>query len=253
MQVGCTNTRRFFHVFQGAIPLDTIKVLHIDEDFQLKYLESAIMKTSFLNGKLTDNERREMARTYYKYTIIRHPLERMVSAYKDKIEPPLVPNKKTWLDEIKLRIVQRFQAEEHKKWRDSSYSFPLTISFHVFARWVVESRDEVLNEHFVPITKSIYPCRIKYDFYGNFKQLVTDMRLIIDKFQAPHEYFQEQGYHSPGQGTQELLKSYFSRLDQDMKLKVFHEFYQDLDFYYHLYPEERTSHCQLLGIDELVE
>ncbi len=215
-------------------------------------MDPAIEKTSFLRHVLSDMERKHIVKTYYKYTIVRHPLERMVSGYRDKIEPPLVHGRNISMDRMQLPIVERFQADEYKQWQQSGFSFPMKIPFHVYARWVIEIRDMYLNEHFEPVIANIYPCRIKYDFYGNFKQLVTDMRAIADKFHVPHDYIMEHGYHHPGEKTQELVQSYFTLLDEDMRRKVFQEFYQDLDFYYHLYPEERNSHCQMLGIDDLV-
>ncbi len=226
-------------------------IVNFFNDF-LGYMEPAIWKTSFLQHALSDMERKHIVKTYYKYTIVRHPLERMVSGYRGKIEPPLVHGRNISMDRLQLPIVERFQADEYKQWQQSGFSFPMKTPFHVYARWVIETCDKYLNEHFGPVITNIYPCRIKYDFYGNFKQLVTDMRAIADKFHVPHEYIMEQGYHRPGEETREHVQSYFSLLDEDMRRKVFQEFYQDLDFYYHLYPEERNSHCQMLSIDDLV-
>ncbi len=222
--------------------------INLDKD----YMDPAIYKTSFLQHALSDMKRTQIVKTYYKYTFIRHPLVRMVSAYKDKVEPPLVHGSNLWTEQMKRHIVERFQADEYNRWQQSGFSFLLQIPFHVYAQWLIETRDMYLNEHFGPVINSIYPCRVKYDFYGNFDQLVTDMRAIADKFHVPREYIQEHGYHRPGQETQQRVQSYFSRLDKVMKQRVFQEFYRDLDFYYHLYPEERNNHCQMLGIDDLV-
>ncbi len=226
--------------------------VQIDRDFEIKHMDPARWKTSFLRHALSDMERKHMLKTYYKFTIVRHPLERMVSGYRHLIEPPLVHGRNTSKDWIQQHMVEQFQADEYKQWQQSGFSFPMKIPFHVYARWIIETRDVNLNEHFGPFINRIYPCIIKYDFYGNFKQLVTDMQVIADKFHVPHEYIAEQGYHRPGEETQELMQSYFSLLDEDMRRKVFQEFYQDLDFYYHLYPEDRNSHCQMLGINDLV-
>ena len=224
---------------------------NVGEDFQIKYLEPALMKHSFLWKSLSDTQRMEKVKTYFKYTIIRHPLEKLLSAYLDKIKPPLNSGPAKWVENLKIAILQRFQSEEYKRW-SKSRSYPLNISFPVYVRWITETKEENLNEHFVPVISSIYPCRIKYDFYGNFKQLSTDMGMVIDKLQAPHEYFSGSSYHRSGKETMDFLQSFYSQLDQDLKRKLFHILYQDLDFYYHLYPEERTSHCELLDIDELI-
>lgn len=229
--------------------MDTIHVQHPHEDFQIKYLDPVLKTVSFLKASLTDKERLYKVKNYFKYTFIRNPLERLLSAYLDKVKQK---TQKGWEDEIKAGILKKYQIEEFQRWKKYGHSYNPQVSFPAYVHWIVDARDENLDQHFSPTVLNIYPCRIKYDFYGNFKQMNIDMRMVINKLQAPPEYFQNASYHHSERETIELLEGYYSQLDQGLKHQLFHKMYHDLDFYYHLYPEERTSHCKLLETDEVI-
>ncbi len=76
--------------------------------------------------------------------------------------------------------------------------------------------------------------------------------MIIKKLDAPMEYYPNASYHDPSHQTGSLLEQYYSQLSTEVKHALFRDLYQELDFYYHLYPEERTSHCEVLETDELI-
>ena len=239
--------RRFLFVLQGVIPKESIHWNKVSED---EYLLPGIRKTSFLKKELTDLQRMEKVKMYYKFTIVRNPLERLLSAYRNKVEPLLQYNGKDWMDREKEGLVKLYRSEDLKRWKASHGSFDLRVSFSEYIQWVVDTRNEELNEHFAPVIDNIYPCRIKYDFYGNFNQLGEDVAKIVEKLQAPPDYFHNMSYHKAGRETRDYMEVYYAQVDKELKHKLFHDFYQELDFYYHLYPEERTSHVKLLEVEE---
>ncbi len=189
---------------------------------------------------------------YYKITIIRNPLERLVSAFKDKLDHPRGTQ---YLARIKLEILRNVgNMEELKSWQnvEELKTLELRLTFPQYIQWVVDTNNSLIDQHFRPQIELIYPCRIVYDFYGNFKQIGKDMAMIIKKIAAPMEYDSNPSYHDPSHRPGSLLEEYYSQLSTEVKHALFHDFYQELDFYYHLYPEERTSHCKLLETDELI-
>ena len=240
--------RRFIFVMQGVIPLETIHWEHVDESKLL----NGIMQASFLKHGLNDPQRLKKVRTYYKFTIIRNPLERLLSSYKDKFEPAMKYNFDDWLQGDRENLLNRHRAEELRRWKQGRGNFTLKISFQEFVEWVLETPKENMNEHFAPVIDNIYPCRIKYDFYGNFNRLGSDVEKIIKKLNVPPEYFYNSTQHKGGHETSDYLEEYYARLDKELKQKVFRHLYDDLDLYYNLFPEERNCHVRLLKIDELV-
>ena len=86
-----------------------------------------------------------------------------------------------------------------------------------------------------------------YDFYGNFEHLSSDMHKVMDKFNIPRNLYRDSGYYGSGKNTTSFLASYYSKLDDDLKLALYEDFSIEFDFYYHLFPEERDDHMKLLG------
>jgi hypothetical protein len=73
------------------------------------------------------------------------------------------------------------------------------------------------------------------------------VRLLIEKLNISSEYFTDHNSHGSIQDeTHSKLPYYYSQLSDEMKRKLFVRMYNELDFYYHLYPEERWSHVDLL-------
>lgn len=47
-----------------------------------------------------------------------------------------------------------------------------------------------------------------------------------------------------------ILYNYYSQLSLNLKRKLFKKWRMELDFYYHLYPEERNGHKVFLDVNE---
>ncbi len=155
--------------------------------------------------------------------------------------------------QFKLKILRKVgNVEELKRWQSGNRSIELWLTFPQYIQWVVDSNNSLLNQHFGPQTEVIYTCRIVYDFYGNFKQIGKDMAMIIKKIDVPMKYYPNTSYHDPSHQTGSLVEEYYSQLSTELKHALFRDFYQELVFYYHLYPKESTRHCQLLETDELM-
>ena len=250
-QVGCTNMRRFLFALQGLIPQESIKWSNVSER---KYLTPMIKIASFLNTSLTDEQRIHRMMTYYKFIFVRNPLERLLSAFLNKMADPLDFHIK-WdtFENHKKDILRNYRPQDLKRWSQCRGNFTLKVTFIEYIRWVIDSDSALLNEHFAPIINDAYPCQIRYHFYGNFKMYSSDMAQIMRKLNVSTEYFWDQSEHKPGHETKDYLQYYYSQLSEELKQRLLEDFHQEFDFYYHLYPEERTSHVELLNVTSLIE
>lgn len=218
-----------------------------------EYLGPGVERASFLNVSLTDDDRIQRIKSYYKFIIIRNPLERLLSAFLNKISRPLNFIQLDTFEMHRRTILEHVKPQDLDRWLQSNGSYPLHVTFSDFISWFTDSNNALLDEHFASITNNAHPCRIRYDFYGNFKLYSLDMAQIIRKLKAKPEYFQDQSIHAAGHETKDLLEMYYSQLSKDLRRSLFEDFRQELDFYYHLYPEERTLHVKLLEVNELVK
>ena len=249
--------RIFLFLSQGIIPESVLSVDTTDyaqhQQLEIAYLESGIGKVSFEKGHMTDQERLSRVRSYYKFVFVRHPLERLLSAYLDKIAA-LIPYN------VPLNVntyPTRFQADMWGKYTNGKRmqlkgGFYLNMTFVEYIQWIIDSDQDELNEHYAPLISNAQPCRIRYDFYGSFKLYNSEMSHLIKKLDANPKYFPNVSYHKSGKKTEDLVDQYYSQLPEKLKQKLFQKYYQELDFYYHLYPEDSLSHVHTLGVEEEV-
>ena len=196
---------------------------------------TGVMNSTFLRGDLTNDDRIERLKLYRKVAILRNPLHRLVSAYRDKIiGSDLKDHEKEW----SLSIMHKYNKT--------------TPDFESYLRWVIDTPNNELNEHFAPMVELLQPCRVDYHYYGNFKDLSTEMSLIADKLQVPKKYFVDEDYYSQSSRnrTGNFIKYHFSTVSSDTKRALFRNFYDEFEFYYNLFPEEDESYIHLLGITE---
>lgn len=213
-----------------------------------RFLQPGISKASLLNENLNDKERVDRIKTYFKFTFIRHPLERLLSAFLDKISPPLRFTEPLSSPDIYQRyILMKTRKEELNKWTASNGSYELLISFSEYIQWWIGANTKQIDEHYSTMLVNAQPCRIRYDFYGSFKSYSTDMALVIRRLNGSDKHFASGGAHKAGQETSNKLIHYYSQLSTELRTTLYERFYKELDFYYHLFPEERDSHKHILG------
>ena len=229
-----------------------LKLRHRKEYVEKK-LEKALKKASFLNYSLNNETMLLMISQFQKYTIVRHPLERLTSAYRDKLASPLlrVVNSRTftYFEHLKYSILQAYEPYLYQKWEAERKMADVSVTFPVFVTWLTEhNSSEVVNEHFAMQVDNCQPCRMHYHFYGNFKTFVNDSIQILSKFTSNLSPFSENGYYKPGLETRQLLPTYYSQLSPILKERLRQHMKLELDFYHSLYPSEKHLTDDLLGV-----
>lgn len=208
---------------------------------------TGIKRASLLNKNLTDFKRIEKVREYFKFTILRHPLERLVSGFRNKLEPPLVGQSGKF-NLIKQDILQKHRNKEYQEWLKSDDSYHIAVQFSEFIDYFIEINKNTVNPHFKPYINTCHPCTIRYDFYGNFRNFGSDIQSIAEMFGLSFTWYRNKSLHSTSQETRALSKTYFDQLSRDPKLKLLEVLKDDLDFYYHLYPDERHVQEEFLNL-----
>ena len=251
-KVGCTNLKLVVFVNQGIIKRSELTKAR-DAVNQVA-LEGAMYRSSFISA--TDIRRQTALHTYYKYTMFRNPLERLASGYRSKVERfPLVGFKldKPHFNWLRNDIYSTQHKKEYLEWRERGGATPINISFADFVEYwarhkIVNKVDGFLDEHFLLITEMCQPCRTRFDFYGNFRHFDRDAEVLIQMVGASSSDLR-QGYYTEDTSTEERMRLYYSSLSRFQKRAVLQKMALELEFHYTIFPEERDSHKQILGVD----
>ncbi len=213
-------------------------------------LATGIQESSLLNPTLTDSERLKKIANYWKFVILRNPLERLVSAFRNKLEMPLQYSGiySETFEMHKRHILEQYAPNKLLAWTNSNGTYNLTVDFKTYIRWVVDTPNDKLNEHFIPMIHLSQPCRLRYHFYGNFKRLSSEMNLVMQRYQIPTEYFYDHSKHLPGQATSSLVQDYYSTVNPKLKTALLKDFRREMEFYHLLFPEDDGTQYELLGL-----
>ena len=254
-KVGCTNLKLLVFVSQGIIPRSELKKSR--DGVNQGALEVAMVRSSFMSIK-DDQQKSQALQTHYKYVMFRNPLERLASGYRSKAERfPLQGLRldKPHFNWLRRDIFEATHPKEYELWSLHGGRRPVNISFGDFIDYwttypVVNKVDGFLDEHFLMISEMCQPCRTRFDFYGNFRHFNRDAQVLVDKIGASSSDLR-QGYYSDdsSSSTDQKMKLYYSTLSEAQKRAVLRKMALELEFYYTIFPEERDSHKQILGID----
>ena len=95
------------------------------------------------------------------FLIVRHPLERLLSAYKDKI---IHAAPKSHHKSLGRRIIRTYR----KNWRQNTE--PPHPTFEEFVLYVLRSKQS-LDMHWVSVTAFCTPCMFDFDFIAHVETL----------------------------------------------------------------------------------
>ncbi|XP_078463028.1 carbohydrate sulfotransferase 8 [Lampetra planeri] len=169
-KVGCTNWKRLLMVLSGAAR---------------RAGEVAHDAAHYANGlrRLDSFGRAEMERrlaTYTKVLFVREPLERLVSAFRDKLERP----NPYYQPLFGRAILARYRANASREALRSGEG----VTFREFLRYLLDPRRPLgMDIHWEAATRLCHPCAISYDFVGKFEELEGDANDLLRAVGVPDD------------------------------------------------------------------
>ncbi|XP_077979272.1 carbohydrate sulfotransferase 11-like [Glandiceps talaboti] len=214
-KVATSNWRRVLMVLSGLFN-DTTEV-GMNDTWDLY-----VQKFSFKRfASYKPRERDHRLRTYTKVMFVRHPFERLLSAYRDKFE---IYHDKIMERKYGTRIRTFVQPYLKERWNQ-------TISFPDFVRYLVLHPKEFnADHHWRSYTDLCRPCDIEYDVIGKYETLTRDADYVLRKIGAEDVVkFPQRDPHSTNASQQLTVKDYFAKIDRSWHISKLLDLYY-LDF-----------------------
>uniref|UniRef100_A0A1A9WL23 Carbohydrate sulfotransferase n=1 Tax=Glossina brevipalpis TaxID=37001 RepID=A0A1A9WL23_9MUSC len=201
-QVACTNWKRILLLMNGDWPNGT-NPLEIPGN---KVHADGVFK-SF--SSLNETERSQIFSEYTRFLIARHPFERLLSAYRNKLEGRTA-SARYFQRRIGRQIIKalRVNPSNHSLTHGDDVSFAEFIQYLLTPELSLSNQSNY-NEHWEPIAKLCNPCVMKYNLIGKFETLLDDSALALYLAGADHLTFPTG--HKPS-STRKQLRTYFDPL-----------------------------------------
>ncbi|XP_032891813.1 carbohydrate sulfotransferase 8 [Amblyraja radiata] len=205
-KAGCSNWKRVLMVLSGLASSPA----HIQH--QAAHYGNSLRR-------LDSYDRAGMARrlrTYTKALFVREPLERLVSAFRDKFEQP-----NTYYHPVFGRaIIARYRPNATRQALRSGSG----VTFPEFVRYLLDPRRPLgLDIHWERVGRLCSPCLVRYDFIGRFENLAAEAEALLRLVGAPANLtfprFKDRHRREERTGPQ-LSRRYLAQLSADERRRA---------------------------------
>ncbi|KAM9816741.1 carbohydrate sulfotransferase 8 [Neosynchiropus ocellatus] len=212
-KAGCSNWKRTLMVLAGqAADAQSIKHDTVHYGNHLKTLDSfdrqGIMKR---------------LESYTKVIFVREPLERIVSAYRDKFENP----NNYYHSLFGKPIISKYRVNASR----AALSSGSGVTFQEFVQYLLDVHRPVgMDIHWEQVNQLCNPCHIDYDFIGKFENMEEESNFLLRLAGAPRNLtlpsFKDRNPNDKRTSTQ-ITKKYFSQVSTLERQRVYDFYYMD--------------------------
>jgi len=157
-KVGCSNWRRVMHVLAGKYK----RVEDIDIK-KMKYFDFKFL--SDYNPEEIDYR----LKNYFKFMFVRHPLNRLFSAWDNKFRNNVPQIHKAF----GILIVEKYRKNPppHPQGND--------VTLVEYFKYLVNTSNTELNEHWMPSFELCQPCYVDYNYIGKFEGMGNEATTLL--------------------------------------------------------------------------
>ncbi|KAG7172246.1 carbohydrate sulfotransferase 11-like [Homarus americanus] len=175
-KVACTSWKRLWFWMVGLLQ---------DDDDIMDLTRAQVhgpLLPNLANTMFPEAKKEEILRTYKKFLFTRHPLDRLISAFSDKLENSDRESKfdfhKYVGQEVEMMVRGKVTGLGHN------------VTFPEFIKWVTPPNgtwtEAQKNEHWRPISELCAPCTVQYNAVGRYENLEQEMNATLHWLDVGH-------------------------------------------------------------------
>ncbi|XP_066468902.1 carbohydrate sulfotransferase 9-like [Tiliqua scincoides] len=210
-KVGCSNWKRIILLLMLNLSRDASEV-----DGNIVHRSNHLKKLS----SYPLEQQAELLNSYTKVMFTRHPLERLVSAYRDKLLHSEPYYSGTVANEIR-HLFRRNKTSTEK------------VTFQEFVSFVVSRQNKYTDIHWKPQFALCDPCNIHYDILGKYETLEQDAERVLRQIGAPGglHYPNIKTHSSEKRTNSNITWTYLRKLNRGQMQKLKERYQMDFSLF----------------------
>lgn len=199
-KVGCSNWKRTIFLLQAGLNAEASEIEH-DHIHQTSLIKKLVTYPPAIQKEFLNN--------YTKVMFTRHPLERLVSAYRDKLLHSEPFYSITVANEIRAMFRKNKNSSEK-------------VSFQEFVNFIIAKPPNTLDIHWKPMFLLCDPCNIDYDILGKYETVGIDSEHVLKVIGAPESlhYPNLKRYGSEKRTNGDITLEYLRQLNSEQIEKI---------------------------------
>lgn len=216
-KAGCSNWKRVLMVLAGvAKSAKEIKHNAVHYSNHIRQLDS-----------YSREEIAKRLQTYTKVLFVREPLERLVSAYRDKFENP----NHYYHPVFGKPIIARYRVNASKEALKTGSG----VTFPEFMRYLFDVNKPVgMDIHWTPAHNLCHPCLMEYDIIGKFETMAEEANFALQQLGAPSNLtfpsFKDRN-PSDERTSAKIMQRYFAQLGAADLQRAYDFYYMDYQMF----------------------
>eukprot|EP00057_Strongylocentrotus_purpuratus_P003261 XP_003726275.1 PREDICTED: carbohydrate sulfotransferase 11 [Strongylocentrotus purpuratus] len=226
-KVGCSNWKRILMVLDNQT--DSVDGLTSDE--------------VHINGKFKflitygPEERTRILRDYKKFFFVRHPFERVLSVFKNKLENAKVYRNNRHFHRFGREIIKRWRlgASEAELMTGENSTWPEFVQYltHTERRRRFEKSDVYFSDHWAEMNKICSPCAVDYDFIGLLENVAEESKYFLEKLGVNEKvtYLGANTSRPTNSSEAGVYEGYYTKLPQEDLINLWDIYKNDFTFF----------------------
>ena len=178
----------------------------------------------------TPDEIEYRLRHYFKVMFVRHPFERLLSAYINKFGT-----------RYNAYFSERFGRTIVRRYRKNPSAQSLErgddVTFNEFILYILDpltTQSESFNGHWQLYNELCIPCVVKYSYVGKYETLSQDAENVLRKLNASHIHFPD--FASSGRKTADRVQGFFANISSNDLHRLWKLYEVDFEMFGYTYP-----------------
>jgi hypothetical protein len=220
-------------------------------------LWSIYQKTTFPNVRLptVSDPLSLFSKSFIRAIFVRHPFERLASAYVDKIAT-LSAEPFTLYDDLRRSICRKYSSSYLTITQQDEYRYNRVLrkqinepcekvipTFEHFVDYIMSDSSQV-DVHWKPYSTLCHVCTFKYNFIGKYETMQDDLNFLRSKVGLDSTDWNIDNYFSTGK-TREYYKSMYSKFPIHLMCNLKNFYNDDLSLFNYQFEDYLPTNQQI--------
>jgi len=165
----------------------------------------------------------------FRFMVVRHPFERILSAYRDKLED--LARDLEARDGFYYTMYGKNIVKEYRDKTDGNLTGVMEPTWKEFVTYLLNTPVTKYDEHWIPIWMLCSPCIVRYDVIAKMETFSEDTQFTLSQAGLQGELTVEWKHRTGTGGSSDTIADYYSRLTQSEVAALFKKYQLDFELY----------------------